>query len=247
MRWSTLASVLLLPTAAAADPDLRFTLGGGLATAPAYFGSDEYTAGPTGSVSLGYLRAGGLSFGALEGGETRGFSIGGAFRTLPERRAADYPELAGLNDIDAAYELGLSAGWTEETWSLFGSLRYGLGGHESLVATIGSDAILRPTDRLTLRAGPRMDIGSSGFNQTYFGVTAAEAGASAFPAYDAGGGLYSVGIELEAEYDVSPAWSVAAGLGYDRLVGDAALSPIVQDEDRWTASVVLRRTITLDF
>lgn len=248
MRLVLLASVFALgPVVAAADPDLRFKIGAGLSTGPAYYGSDEYTVGPTGSFSLGYVRLGGLSFGSLDGGESRGFSVGGAFRYLPARSAADYPELAGLSDVDQTFELGIGAGWTEETWSLFGNLRQGVGGHESLVATVGSDAILRPSERLTLRAGPRMDIGSSGFNQTYFGVTAAEAGASSFDAFDAGAGIYSVGIDLEAEYDVNPTWSVAAGIGYDRLVGDAADSPIVVDENRWTASVVLRRTITLDF
>ena len=248
MRLIALAlAACLCPGLVAAEPDLRFTIGAGVSTAPAYYGSDDYEVGPAGSFSLGYARVGGLTFGSLEDGEARGFSVGGAFRYLPERRAADHPELSGLNDVDASYELGLGAGWTEETWRLFGNLRYGLGGHESLVATVGSDAILRPSDRLTLRAGPRIDIGSSGFNQTYFGVSDAEAGASSFDAFDAGGGIYSVGLDLEADYAVTPAWSVAAGVGYDRFVGDAADSPILQDDDRWTASVTLRRTITLDF
>ena len=215
-------------TAFAGDgvPDLRFTIGAGVAASPEYYGSDDYKVGPTGSFTLGFADLGPLRFGDLEGGESRGFSVTGAFRYLPERSASDFPELAGLEDIDASYEVGLGASYLTDTYEVFANLRYGFGGHESLVGTIGSDAIFRPSDRLTLRAGPRMDIGSADFNQTYFGVTAAEAGASSFSQFDAGAGIYSVGIDLEAEYAMTPDWSVAAGIGYERLVRDASDSPL---------------------
>ena len=249
-RATTALLAVFLPLPALAGdgvPDLRFTIGAGVAVSPEYYGSDDYVVGPTGSLQLGFVDLGPLQFGSLDDGESRGFSVKAAFRYLPERSADDYPELAGLNDVDASYELGLGASYLTDTYEVFANLRYGFGGHEALVGTIGSDAIFRPSDRLTLRAGPRMDIGSADFNQTYFGVTAAEAGASAFTEFDAGAGIYAVGIDLEAEYAVSDAWSIAGGVGYQHLVRDAADSPITGDDDRFTASIVLRREVTLDW
>lgn len=233
--------------AADGQPDLRFTLGAGIAAKPSYFGSDEISFGPTASFKFGYASLAGLEFGKLEDGEARGVSLRGAFRFLPARSETEFPQLSGLDDIDATVELGLGVAYSTATYEVFANVRYGFMGHESFVATIGSDAILHPSDRVTLRAGPRMDIGSSGFNQTYFGVSPAEASASSFTEYDLGAGIYSVGVELEAEYEINETWSVAGGVGYDRLVGDAGRSPVVTDRDHWSASLVLRRELTFDF
>lgn len=246
----TFALAALLPaTASAGDgvPDLKFTIGAGFAAAPAYYGSDDYELGPTGSLTLGYLDTGGFRFGTLEGGEARGVSVRAAFRYLPDRKASDHPELSGLDDIDASYELGLGLSYLQRDYEVFANLRYGFGGHEAFVGTIGSDAIFRPSDRLTLRAGPRIEIGSSDFNQTYFGVTSDEALASSFPAFNADAGIYAVGLDLSAVYDVTPVWSVGAGVGYQHLVGDASDSPITGNDDRFTAHLMVRREISFDW
>lgn len=242
-----------LPTVQAAPaqtPRLVFTLRGGVAVSPEYFGSSDYEIGPDLGFSLGYARLGGFSFGSTDPNfEKRGLNLRGAFRYIPERSASKSPALAGLNDRDASVELGLGLGYTQRNYEVFGDIRYGVVGHESFVGTLGADLRLHPTDRLTVTAGPRVSLGSDTFANTYFGVTPAEAAASSFAAYEAQGGVMSAGVELGATYRINDSWGVEGAATYEKLMGDAADSPITQagDDDQWRLRLGLTRRFSLGF
>ncbi|MGB3555150.1 MAG: MipA/OmpV family protein [Jannaschia sp.] len=231
-------------------PAIGFTLGAGVAVAPSYFGSDSYEAAPDLTFGLNYLRLGGFTFGNPDPlFMPEGFGITGSFRYIGERDDADDPELAGLADVDAALELGAGLRYATRNYQVFGNVRYGVVGHESFVGELGADVFIRPTDRLTLRAGPRAFFGDGDYASTYFGVTPAEAAASGgnFTTFDAGGGLLSAGLEVGAGYRINQNWGVDASIRYDRLENDAADSPISRDDDQFTASIGLTRRFTLGF
>ena len=128
-------------------------------------------------------------------------------------------------------------------------LRYGVVGHEAFVGELGADVFLRPSDRLTLRAGPRALFGDSDYAQTYFGVTAAEAAApgSTFAAFNAGGGLLSAGAELGAEYRINDNWGIDAAITYEQLRNDAAASPITVQDNNLSARIGITRRFSLGF
>lgn len=254
MIRSTLAAAMLTLTAAlpaAAESEAVVTLGFGAKLAPSYFGSDDYELGPTGSLPLDYLRLGdSLTIGSPDPGYApTGFRIGGSFRYVGDREAADHPELAGLEDIDAALELGVRVGYDAPGYRAYAALRYGVTGHESLVAEIGADAVVQASDRLTLNAGPRFLFGSDRYAATYFGVTATESAASGLSAFDAGGGLLSAGVEIGATYQFNDDWGLRGAIGYERLMGDAADSPITAQGSRTqgSASLTLTRRVTFGF
>ncbi|ETW13422.1 MltA-interacting MipA [Roseivivax marinus] len=229
------------------SPALVFTLRGGVATQPEYFGSDEYDVGPDLGFSLNSLSFGGRSFGNPDPwAEARGFGIRGSFRYIGERDDDDYGELEGLDDIDAAYEVGLGAGYAGENYYVFADVRRGFGGHEAWVGEVGADAVFRPSERLRVTFGPRAFFGSDDYASTYFDVSAAEAAASSFNAYDADGGLISTGVELGMRYKLSENWGLSGAVTYDRFRGDAEDSPIVQQgsEDQWGARLGVTRTFS---
>ena len=239
-----------LPAAAAAQtgPQLTFEAGLGARIAPDYFGSEDYGTGATGSFSFGHARIGGLEFGDPDPDAVAlGFRPRGSVRLVGERTADDNPELAGMEDIDFSVELGGGIAYQGPDYFYFADLRYGVIGHESLVAEVGADAIFRVGDRLTLTAGPRALWGSEDYTATYFGVTAAEAGNSAFDAYAPDSGLVSYGVELGASYAFTDAWSLDASVNFDHLTGDAADSPLVQDQDSYSASLVLMRRFSFGY
>lgn len=120
-------------------------------------------------------------------------------------------------------------------------MRYGVVGHESWVGELGADAIFRPSDDWTVTVGPRVLWGADDYTSTYFGVTPAEAGLSAFPAYAPGSGIVSAGIEVGAQYELSQNWYLDGTLAWNRYVGDAADSPIVQDDDSFQLSLIAMR------
>ncbi len=271
MRFSGLTAALLLTMAAPALADgigapvsepeivpipqiaapsgnqLRFTAGAGLSAAPGYFGSDETVVGPTGSFSFEYLRYGNREFGsrALNTVPT-GLSFGGSFRYIADRAASDYPELAGLSDLDLSLEVGAGVTYYQPNYEVFADLRYGVLGHEALVGEVGMDLILRPSDAVTLSAGPRVFWGSDDYADTYFSVDGSTAG---LDDYQAGGGILSAGVEVGAEYQFNDTWGLEGSVRWDRYIGDAADSPLVQNgsEDAVSARVVATRRFTLDF
>ncbi len=240
------------PAPAGGGPGLIFTLRGGVASTPEYFGADAYQVGPDLGFRLNRANLGLLNFGGDEDEErTYGLGLRGSFRYVGERDDADFSELEGLDDVDATFELGLGVGYSTRLFEAFADVRYGIGGHESLVGELGADLKLQASDRLTFTAGPRMLLGSGDYAATYFSVSPDEAAASGgtFEAYDADGGVLSAGVEVGARYDLDGPWGIEGAVTYDRLVGDAADSPIVEqgDRDQYGLRIGITRQITLGF
>lgn len=257
-RLALLASVLAVassPAAVAAqERSIAFTLGAGASVSADYFGSDEYSIGPSGNGRLDYLKIGPLEIGSSRGvgrEAVEGFGLRGTARYIGSRKASDNGELRGLEDVDATLEFGLGLGYDTRDWRVFGVARYGFFGHESFVGQLGADAIFHPSEDLTVSFGPRADIGDADFMRTYFGVTADEAAASNgnFNAYRPSAGFYSVGVELQARYDVTAAWGVETKAKYNRFIDDANDSPIVRQgsANDFGLSVILTRSFQLDF
>lgn len=247
---SVAASVGVALPVAAQERSFNFALRGGIGAGPAYPGSDEIKAMPDLGFTFGSLNWGSASFGDGIGNIPRnGLAFRGAFKFIGSRDVADNPELAGLEDIDAAVELGFGVIYRETNWQAFGDVRQGFGGHDGVTATLGADAIFRPTDRWTLTAGPRVNLGNSTYASTYFGVSPTEAAASAFGAFDADGGALGAGVEFGAIYRIDDRWAIEGLLTYSKLLNDAADSPITQagSEDQWAVRVGLSRAFTLRF
>ncbi|MEL6913816.1 MAG: MipA/OmpV family protein [Pseudomonadota bacterium] len=242
-RLFAFAAGLALSAAAAQAETLAFSVGVGAQMQQDYFGSADDSVGPTGSFSPRYLRLGSVEIGDPDpNAVSLGFHPRGSFRFIGERTADDNAELAGLEDIDLSVELGGGVGFRSTGFQAFADLRYGVVGHESVVAEVGADAIARPVRDVTVTLGPRVLWGSEDFVETYFGVTPAEAGASSFPAYDAGSGLVSAGLEANITYDFNTDWAVRGTATWDRFLGDAGDSPIVADEDAFGLSVQVIRS-----
>ena len=242
-------AALAVPSAAQ-ERSFNFSLRGGVAAVPSYPGSDDYEAAPDIGFGFGALQWGGRSYGTAIGSTpANGVSLRGAFRFIGERDDKDHPELAGLEDIDPAVELGFGLTYRQTNWLAFGEVRQGFGGHDGVTGTIGADLIFRPSDRFTVTAGPRINFGNSEYAGTYFGVTAAEAAASSFGAYDADGGVLGAGVEVRGIYELDDRWAVEGQLSYEKLQNSAADSPITRagSDDQWRVSIGLRRSFTLNF
>ncbi|MGC1503147.1 MAG: MipA/OmpV family protein [Sulfitobacter sp.] len=241
--------VAALPLAAQ-ERSLNFGIGIGAVGQRAYPGADSYEASGDLKFSFGNLTWGNLDVGAGIGNvPDNGVSLGGALRVIGSRDVADNPELAGLDDIDTAVELGLALTFQQTHWRAFGEVRQGFGGHEGVAGTLGADVIFRPTDRWTVTAGPRLNMGDSEYAGTYFGVTGAEAARSSFSAFNAGGGVLGAGVEIGATYRIDNYWSLEGLLSYEKLLNDAADSPITQigSDNQLSLRIGLSRAFTLNF
>ncbi|WP_026379742.1 MipA/OmpV family protein [Afifella pfennigii] len=233
-------------TYGAGGEDLVLELGGGGSVAPAYEGADDYVIQPRPFFSLHYLRL--PVIGDFGGKPEREFSFGPSFRVVRERDDNDYAALTGIGDVDTAVELGGKVRYRRNSLEAFLALRRGVTGHDGFVGETGLNVITRPLERLEFKAGPRLSFADGEYMQTYLGVTAAQAAASGLPFFDADGGVKGVGLSGEARYSLTQSWTLVGYGGYERLVGDAADSPITKagSENQFTAALGLTYTFGLD-
>jgi outer membrane protein len=205
---------------------------------PKYLGSDEYALYPY--IIGGFRREGSpLDFSAP--GDGLGISIlhrdsvinfGPAVEFVSEREQEDvgYP----VGDVGFTVEAG---GFVEifptPNFRLRAEVRQGIGGHEGLVADLSADFVIRDRDTYVFSIGPRARWGDNDFHDAYFGVPIIPSvpvvpGPYVPPPYDPGSGIYSYGAAAGLTYKLGRNWGMQGYLGYDRLVGDAADSPIVR-------------------
>jgi outer membrane protein len=163
------------------------------------------------------------------------FKLGPVGKIVWKRTASDYAEINGLTDVNYALQVGGFAEFWAVPWlRLRAEVRKGFGGETGVTGDVFLDAVV-PIGQLTLSGGPRMTVQSDKAVSPYFSISSAEATAanSAQPtlapltAYTAGGGIYSYGAGAQARYFWSPQWATHVFVEYERLVGDAANSPLV--------------------
>ncbi|GGB38648.1 membrane protein [Roseibium aquae] len=221
-----------------AEPQRQYDIDIGLGAVmqPRYAASDSYILTPFPIINVGRFFVPGLGQ-VADGRKRQGVFFFPSFGFVGERSASDDRDLTGTRDVDWALELGLGAGYRTENWRVFGELRQGINGHTGQVGQLGFDAIFYPTDRIEFSAGPRAGFAFGDYMDTYFGVTAAEAAASGgrLAQYDPDSGFTSLGLSARASYDLTDRARFHLQGGYDRLIGDAADSPIakVGDENQF--------------
>ena len=115
-----------------------------------------------------------------------------------------------------------------ESFRLRAEVRKGVTGHKGWVAMAGADWIARDGDRWLVSIGPRVSWSNNRYQDAWFGVEPADAIASGLAAYDPGGGIHAVGATASFETQLSRRWGIQTYAKYDRLVGDAADSPLVR-------------------
>ena len=220
--------------------DIELEIGGGAVVQPAYEGAREYEISPTGIFTLHYLWLPGL--GVVKDGVTKeGFSFGPSFRYLSKRESNEYSDLRGLNDVNASFEVGGKFAYTFGVFRPWVAVRRGFGGHEGIVGETGLDLVVRPNLVTEITFGPRASFASSDYMRTYFGVTPQESSVARLGPYAPSGGFKGAGAELGVRYEFSPEWALVGLLAYERLISDAAKSPIVQvgDPNQITAKLGL--------
>jgi outer membrane scaffolding protein for murein synthesis (MipA/OmpV family) len=96
---------------------------------------------------------------------------------------------------------------------------------------IGEQTKLKPVVKTT--------YSSSDYVEEYFSISQSQSSRSGLPAFDADAGFKSVGLNIISIYRLSRHWGAQSMAGYKRLVGDAAESPVVKDENQYLFSVGL--------
>jgi MipA family protein len=158
-----------------------------------------------------------------------GFHAGPVAKFVAARNANNFAELAGLGNVNAALELGGFVEYFPIDWfRMRVEVRQGFFGHGGVTANFSGDAIVPLGQGLTFSAGPRFTLESTGATAPYFSITPLQAALSGLPVFIARGGAHSAGAGAQLRYRLNPQWEVHSYVEYQRLLGDAAASPLVQ-------------------
>ena len=147
-------------------------------------------------------------------------------------RENDKVRLYGISDAKWAIEPGIFGEYwvLADTMRLRGEVRYGINGYNGLVGMVSADYV-KKVGKFTLsrRSARRTSPAAS----TWTPISALRPQDAAFnrnvTAYAPDAGIKSVGVAGAATYKWNDAFSTTVRGGYDRLVGQAADSPIVKN------------------
>ena len=215
-----------------ASPGWIVTIGTGVQAAPQFPGADDLTISPMPIVGL--RRAGrpvpreapdeGFGFGLLS--DEGAFNIGPALNIQRRRREEDVG--AAVGNVGWTIEVG---GFVEafpmENFRLRAELRQGIGGHRGLVGDLGADIFARGRGDTMFSIGPRVRWAAKDYMDAYYGVPVAVAASTGLSAFDPGSGIHAVGATAGMRLDMGGGFAIHGYARYDRLMNDAADSPIV--------------------
>lgn len=232
-----------LPVSAQPDPsrfgriverlgEWEVVLGGGALIEPEYEGSDEFEVAPvpfisatfgdwlkidpTGAAATVY-RTDAIRLDALIGYETG-------------RAEDDSDRLQGLGDVDFGVNVGALAAVEVGPAELFVSAEKTIGGSDGFIAQAGAEVEFAVSQSLFLGLKGSATFADENHMQAYFGINAVQSTRSGYARYEPDGGIKRVDVAATATFAFTENWFARGEAGLGVLVGDAADSPVVQDE-----------------
>lgn len=150
----------------------------------------------------------------------------------------DNARISRLRELDAAIETGafisaISRGNFHPGDNVEVSLQATQdvgGGHGGYLADIGASYFVPVRRDLRLGVNTGIQYQSDDYMQEYFTIDANNAARSGLRQYSAEGGFNSASLGGQAIYSFTPEWGLFGMVQYTRFIGDAADSPIIEDE-----------------
>jgi outer membrane scaffolding protein for murein synthesis (MipA/OmpV family) len=175
----------------------------------------------------------------IDGASTWGTTLIGPVPDPIDKRSKGVTGLDGMDRIGARLQGGAFANYyLTPQWRLTGSVLYGAGNdHDGARLDLGVQRLafeLGSEHRVSVSGG--VAIVNRNYNQTYFGVSVAEAARSRFAHYEAGGGLQDAHVGVRWNWALSPSWMLTSNLQVKGLLGNAAKSPLVERSTNLTVS-----------
>ncbi|MDX1799540.1 MAG: MipA/OmpV family protein [Marinobacter sp.] len=150
--------------------------------------------------------------------------------------------LSDFKAVDGSVVAGLLAGWKQGHWKLDAEVVKPVSGDLDGVRLSGDVRYrARVTKRLNYAIGPGVRWGNRSWNEALFNISPADAARSDLPAYRASGPYLRASLNTRVSYYLTRQINVSTIASYNRLLGDAADSPIVKDvgnANQWFVGVL---------
>lgn len=241
-EWTYSAGTLLRNKMMPSVPEWSVFTGISAAYSPWYDGANEHhwQGGPTVDIhyrDIAFISTGeGIGVNLLRGEKYR---AGTAITFDLGRRAKDADESKGLGNINPAPELKFFAEYMIFPAVLRVDARRGFGGHNGWIADLGAYMPVYGTKKFFVFIGPSVTFADDKYMQNYFGVNATQSANSGYATYTAHAGLKSASAGGSATWLVTDHWLVNVIAGGQRLLGDAADSPLAHDRIQYGTTMTV--------
>jgi outer membrane scaffolding protein for murein synthesis (MipA/OmpV family) len=212
-------------------PPVTGSIGIGIGYGPEYAGSDDSEAKfmPVvflnyGPVFLSSDKGLGVRFDLLEGA----LEISPAINYRFGRDEDKSPTLAGMGDVKGVVTLGGTIAYKFDDFVLSLKTFQGVNEYKGLTMDIKAAYLNRSNDSFDYGVSLSTRIADKAFNQAFFGVNPIQSERSGYRHYDADAGFNDIGLKGTFDYYLTPQFSVDLFAGYNRLIGVAADSPLVE-------------------
>jgi len=207
-------------------------VGGGALIEPEYEGSDEFEVTPIPFISASYgdwLKVDPRGAAATVY-RTDAIRLDGLLGYETGRDEDDSDRLRGLGDVDFGVNVGALAALDVGPVELFVSGQKTIGGSDGFIAEAGAQAEYAVSQSLFLGFRGSATFADENHMQAYFGIDAVQAARSGYAQYEPDAGIKRVDVAATATLAFNENWFTRGEAGVGVLLGDAADSPIVQDE-----------------
>ena len=225
--------ILLLATAASA-----LMAGAAAATGPSYIGASKTKtlAIPTFDVRyrdwffINPIRGIGVELELLQGLKGSA-SVGASFDA---REAKDDARLNGLGDIGMVPAINLGLDYAAGKAFVKGKLisRLGNSNERGTLFEVDAGYNVVASRSGVLGLGLQAKAMDNTYASNFFGVSAQQSAASGLAAFNANGGLQSIGLFAQAIVPLSDRWTFFGRAAINQLRSDAAASPITEDRSQ---------------
>lgn len=231
----------------------EYVLGASLMAAPRYAGSDRYRVSPLpevvvqrGAFFADTSRGIGVQFQTDSGfyvSESAYYDFGRVARDSSWRPGSK--TLAGMGDVPGSItSQTLVMQQFGKAWSVNAEADLALkDGNRRNRFRAGVEYVPWKTDSDSLTLDVDSHWGDRRYNQTFFGVSPAQAMRTRFQPYSVGGGLFAYSATATWSHQLTPRWAATFELVGMRYARDAGRSPVVAQ--RWSASAMTALTYSL--
>lgn len=241
-EWTYSAGQLLRTSMMPSIPTWSVFAGLSGAYSPRYDGADEhhYQGGPTIEVrykDIAFASTGeGLGVNIFRG---KNYRAGTALVFDLGRRAIDSNDTNGLGNVNTAPELKAFGEYLIFPVVLRADARRALGGHNGWIADLGAYMPVYGNEKFYVFLGPSVTFADDRYMKAYFGVTPEQSVNSGYPTYTAHAGLKSVNAGGSATWMMTQHWLINVIAGGQRLLGDAADSPLSLDRIQYGTTLTV--------
>lgn len=224
--------------------DWDISLGFGYGLAPSYEGSGHYVHLPVPMLNIKWrdtitFGQNGLNWIAVKDGNLRG-GIGLAYEYGRDERDGSFPwnssgsnRLLGLGDVDDAWGARVFASYDFQPVVVDGTITQFFGDDiDGMTIKLGASMPYQASQQFRVTPGISTTWASNDYISPYFSVTPAQSAASVsgFAPFNAGAGFKDVTASVNMMYFIDQNWYALGDVRVKQLLGDAADSPITDDE-----------------